>query len=142
MSITRNTLMHYSLLGDDSALTQAEVRKVVHLYLEEHFCDNQQFVPWPKDIKEMCSSLGIVQSRETGFPSDETGVHVAKELQRTFIKEENEMLRRENHRLSDALDKMKYQEHGTEGFIWESPATIKNHEPQLVRYEEQENVAK
>jgi len=68
MTINRNSLLHYSLLGKDDALTQDEVRKVVHLYLEEHYDGNQQFVKWPKDIKDICASYGITQSKETGFP--------------------------------------------------------------------------
>lgn len=74
MTIDRNSLLHYSLLGQDDALTQDEVRKVVHLYLEEHYDGNQQFVKWPKEIKDICASYGIAQCRETGFPMQSASV--------------------------------------------------------------------
>lgn len=112
MTIDRNSLLHYSLLGKDDALTQDEVRKVVHLYLEEHYDGNQQFVKWPKEIKEVCANLGIVQDRETGFPSDKTQVHIARKRRDDFVRHENEMLRHENVKFRKMLRGL-FNLHGT-----------------------------
>ena len=66
--VSEGQIRGYVLCNDEQALSFEVLQIIAMDYLNKCLRKVQKFDKWPKDLKDLCASKGIIQDKQTGLP--------------------------------------------------------------------------
>ena len=68
IEVTEGQIRGYSIVKREDSLTFDQLQIIAMDYLNKVLRKLPKFDKWPKDIKDLCASKGIIQDKQTGLP--------------------------------------------------------------------------
>ncbi len=125
-SVDEEEIRSYVLRNDKEALSQAQLDCITYDYMNKVMRRVLRYEKWPKDIKVMMESKGIIQNKETGLPEQHD--HAEKAWAMRALEADTEIAAYKNE--LDATHKLLSAAHQligeTEGVTWDEVIEIAN----------------